>query len=122
MMELLHSPVRALPVKNWCQPFGIEADVLRLDELHPIVSGNKWFKLQPWLERAKAEGKRGLITFGGAWSNHLLATAEACRVAGLEAIGIVRGERPAQPSAMLLDAQSRGMQLHFVSRSDYRDQ
>lgn len=120
-MELPLSHIRAQPVKNWCQPFGIEADVLRLDELHPLVSGNKWFKLQPWLHRAASEGKRGLLTFGGAWSNHLLATAEAARVAGLEAVALVRGEAPGQPGPTLLDCAARGMQLRFLARSTYRE-
>ncbi|RYD97839.1 MAG: pyridoxal-phosphate dependent enzyme, partial [Sphingobacteriales bacterium] len=120
-MELPLSPIRADRVKNWCQPFGVEADVLRLDELHPQVSGNKWFKLSPWLERAQQQGAAGLLTWGGAWSNHLLATAEACRVLGLRSIGLVRGERPVTPSLTLQECVARGMELHFLSRSEYRD-
>ena len=120
-MDLSLSHIRTESVKNWCQPFGVEADVLRLDELHPLVSGNKWFKLRYWLERARHEGKRGLITFGGAWSNHLLATAEAARLTGLEAVGLIRGERPPQLSATLQDIEARGMQLRFLPRSDYRE-
>ncbi|TCZ74386.1 1-aminocyclopropane-1-carboxylate deaminase/D-cysteine desulfhydrase [Flaviaesturariibacter aridisoli] len=119
-MELPHSHIRTEPLKNWCQPPGVSVDVLRLDELHPVVSGNKWFKLHYWLERARTEHRKGLITFGGAWSNHLLATAEAARLSGLEAVGLIRGERPAQLSATLQDAEARGMRLHFLSRSDYR--
>ncbi|GAB4092268.1 1-aminocyclopropane-1-carboxylate deaminase/D-cysteine desulfhydrase [Flaviaesturariibacter terrae] len=120
MMELPLSHIRAEPVKNLYQPYGLHVDVLRLDELHPIVSGNKWFKLRPWLERALAERKRGLLTFGGPWSNHLLATAEACRGAGIEAVGIVRGEEPATPSATLIDAAARGMRLFYSDRAGYR--
>ncbi|RYY40342.1 MAG: pyridoxal-phosphate dependent enzyme [Chitinophagaceae bacterium] len=119
-MEQPLSPVRLVPVKNWCQPYGIRADVLRLDELHPQVSGNKWFKLAPWLERSRDKGCKGLITFGGPWSNHLLATAEACRLSGMKSIGVIRGERPAQPSVLLQDVEQRGMELHFLERGHYR--
>jgi 1-aminocyclopropane-1-carboxylate deaminase len=97
-----------------------EWKVLRLDQLHPVVSGNKPFKLSCYLKEAKACGHRGVLTFGGAWSNHIHATAHASREEGLESIGIIRGERPADMSPTLLDAEQAGMELRFVSRSDYR--
>ena len=53
--------------------------VLRLDKVHPLVSGNKWFKLRFYLEEAKTEGKKTIVTYGGAWSNHILATAAAAK-------------------------------------------
>lgn len=56
---------------------GITADILRLDLLHPIVSGNKWFKLRYYIEQAQEQNKKSLVTFGGAWSNHIHATAAA---------------------------------------------
>lgn len=92
-------------------------DVMRLDKLHPIVSGNKWFKLKEHLALA-APGKP-ILTFGGAWSNHLVATAYAAQQAGIAAIGIIRGERPAVPSATLKEAADYGMQLEFISRQRY---
>ena len=95
-------------------------DVLRLDKIHTIISGNKWFKLKNYLIDAKTSGKRGVLTFGGAYSNHLLATACACKIAGLSSIGIIRGEEPAEYSQTLLDVESSGMELRFYSREIYK--
>ena len=99
----------------------VSVDVLRLDKIHTIISGNKWFKLKYYLEEAFRQRKKGIITFGGAYSNHLLATAFACAQAGLSSIAVVRGEEPAEYSHTLKDAHSFNMQLQFVSRSQYRD-
>lgn len=93
--------------------------LLDLSKKHP--TGNKFFKLKDNLARAKKEGAKTLLSFGGAWSNHLHALATVGAEQGFSTIGVVRGERPANLSAMLLDAKSRGMHLHFVSRSDYRN-
>jgi 1-aminocyclopropane-1-carboxylate deaminase len=98
----------------------ISADVLRLDKINPVISGNKWFKLRFYLEEAGLQHKKGIITFGGAWSNHIVATAAACQMNGLHSIGIIRGEEPRQLSATLLRAKEMGMQLFFVSRPEYQ--
>ncbi len=96
-------------------------DVLRLDLLHPIVSGNKWFKLFYNIEEAKAEGRDTLITFGGAWSNHLVATAAAAKAAGFKSLGLVRGLHGAVTSTPILQlCRSYGMQLEFLTRSQYK--
>src|ERR1700735_3856122 len=71
----------------------ISADILRLDKLHPVISGNKWFKLKGHLQQALQSPGHHVITFGGAWSNHLIAAAYASSRQGLSAVGIVRGER-----------------------------
>ena len=97
----------------------LRMDVLRLDKIHPVISGNKWFKLKEYLSLALTEGHRHLITFGGAWSNHIIATACAAHYAGLSSTGIIRGERPANPSPTLRGAEEYGMQLEFISRSAY---
>ena len=97
---------------------GITADVLRLDLLHPVISGNKWFKLKYHLQTAQRSSAT-IVTFGGAWSNHLIATACAARETGLTAIGIVRGERPAILSPTLTSALEYGMHLEFISRGEY---
>ena len=76
----------------------LHADVLRLDQLHPVISGNKWFNLQYHLQLAH---RSPLLTFGGAWSNHLVATAFAAQQADLPAVGIIRGERSSTLSATL---------------------
>jgi 1-aminocyclopropane-1-carboxylate deaminase len=101
-------------------PDGIRAAILRLDLLHPEVSGNKWFKLRYNLEEALAQGKKRLLTFGGAYSNHIAATAAACQLAGIACTGIIRGERPPVLSHTLHNASLKGMELHFISREAYR--
>lgn len=101
-------------------PGTLQAAMLRLDLLDPDISGNKWFKLKHNLELAAAAGKSLILTFGGAYSNHIAATAVACRQAGLQSIGIIRGEAAPVLSHTLLQAQANGMQLQFIPRTDYR--
>jgi 1-aminocyclopropane-1-carboxylate deaminase len=98
----------------------IEVEVLRLDKISPVISGNKWFKLQHYLEEALTLGKKGILTFGGAWSNHIIATAAACKEYNLDSIGIIRGEEPKEKSYRLEQAQEFGMKLIYISRSDYQ--
>lgn len=98
----------------------IEWDMLRLDLVHPVVSGNKMFKLGPYLEQAILQHSPGLVGFGGAWSNHIHALAYAARERGLASIGIIRGEEPAGSNAMLDDCRRWGMELRFLSRQAYR--
>ena len=96
--------------------------MLRIDLVHPVVSGNKWFKLKYHLQQALNESSKGIISFGGAWSNHLVATAWAGREAGLPVVGIVRGEEPAHYSPALKDMLDYQMQLRFVSRKTFADE
>lgn len=100
----------------------VPIDVLRLDRIHPVISGNKWFKLKYHIQEALQQNKKGILTFGGAYSNHLVATALACHQANLASIGIIRGEAPAIPSATLQEVQEYGMQLEFISREAYSDE
>lgn len=97
---------------------GSEFTLLDLQAVHP--TGNKYFKLKGNIEKAKRDGYSTILSFGGAWSNHIHALALAGREHGLNTIGVIRGERPPELSAMLQDAESLGMQLHFVSRTQYR--
>jgi 1-aminocyclopropane-1-carboxylate deaminase len=97
----------------------IQLSVLRLDEVHPVISGNKIFKLHFYLQAALEKKHHSIITFGGAYSNHLAATAYACKLAGLKSIGIVRGEQAATLSHTLQFCIQQGMQLQFVSRAAY---
>jgi 1-aminocyclopropane-1-carboxylate deaminase/D-cysteine desulfhydrase-like pyridoxal-dependent ACC family enzyme len=97
----------------------VTVSVLRLDNIHPVVSGNKLFKLHYFLEEAIASKQDTVLTFGGAYSNHLAATACACKALQLKSIGIVRGERPAQLSSTLLNCMQDGMQLKFITRQQY---
>ena len=68
----------------------LDVAVLRIDRVHPVVSGNKWFKLQPYLQEAVATAKKRIITFGGAWSNHIVATAAAAKAHGLQTVRTCR--------------------------------
>ncbi|MBL0146525.1 MAG: hypothetical protein IPP48_13095 [Chitinophagaceae bacterium] len=97
----------------------ITVSVLRLDKIHPIISGNKLFKLYYFLEEAKKNNKTTLVTFGGAYSNHLAATSYACKLSNIKSVGIVRGEKPPKLSHTLQQCIENGMQLKFVSRYIY---
>lgn len=111
---------QTLDDKTWHEK-GVAVDVLRLDLIHPVLSGNKWFKLKYHLQQA-IQQQKGILTFGGAYSNHLVATAIACKQENIPAIGIVRGEPATTPSPTLQEAQAYGMQLHFVSRTAFNDE
>ncbi|MEN0035970.1 MAG: pyridoxal-phosphate dependent enzyme [Cellvibrio sp.] len=100
---------------------GIELLVRRDDLIDPQLSGNKFYKLFFNLQAAREQGLNCLLSFGGAYSNHLHALAAAGNRYGFKTLGVVRGERPAQLSATLADAEAWGMQLVFLSRTDYRD-
>lgn len=95
---------------------------VKRDELtHPEVMGNKWRKLKYNLEAAQNQGKKQLITMGGAFSNHIAATASAAKEFGFDAVGIIRGEELNEDSnATLQKAVADGMKLIFVSRTDYK--
>ena len=97
----------------------IELWIKRDDLIHPAISGNKWRKLKWNIEKAKDNKKSTVLTFGGAFSNHIAATAFACKQAGLKSIGVIRGEKVEPLNATLVKAQKDGMQLHFVSRAAY---
>lgn len=99
---------------------GHQIGVLRLDILHKDVSGNKWFKLKYNLNQAQLENKNTILTFGGAYSNHIAATAAACKLAGLKSIGIIRGEEKLELNSTLALAKKNGMQLVLVSREEYK--
>ncbi|RAU81592.1 1-aminocyclopropane-1-carboxylate deaminase/D-cysteine desulfhydrase [Pontibacter arcticus] len=98
----------------------IELWVKREDLLHPAISGNKWRKLKYNLQQARSENKDTLLTFGGAYSNHIAATAAAGQEFGFRTIGIIRGEEHEPLNPTLQFAISRGMQLHYISREQYR--
>ena len=97
----------------------ISLSIVRLDKIHAEIQGNKFFKLYYFLEKAIA-AKKNIITFGGAYSNHLAAVASACNMFGINCIGIVRGEEPKNLSHTLLFCKQKGMQLEFISRKDYK--
>ena len=92
----------------------------REDLLHSVISGNKWRKLKYNLIEANNRGCKTVLTFGGAYSNHIHATAGAGKIFGFKTIGIIRGEEHLPLNPTLKDAKEFGMQIHYVSRSDYR--
>lgn len=104
-------------------PNSISVQIKREDLIHPFVSGNKFRKLKYNLLQAKAENQKTLLTFGGAFSNHIAAVAFAGKERGFKTIGIIRGDELAQKvneNPTLLFAQKCGMQLEFISREEYR--
>jgi 1-aminocyclopropane-1-carboxylate deaminase len=100
---------------------GIKLLIKREDENHPFVSGNKWWKLKYNLEDALKTRQTTLLTFGGAYSNHIYATAAAAHELGLKSIGVIRGEETLPLNPTLSFAKARGMQFHYVSREAYRN-
>jgi 1-aminocyclopropane-1-carboxylate deaminase len=97
----------------------ISWDILRTDLIHPVCSGNKFFKLKYYLLDAIQKKYTTITTSGGAWSNHIVATAFAARACGLHSVGIIRGEKSETPSDTLLEASALGMDMRYVSRGDY---
>jgi 1-aminocyclopropane-1-carboxylate deaminase len=99
---------------------GVHLLMKREDLNHPLVSGNKWWKLKYNLEEAVRKNSKALLTYGGAFSNHILATAASAAELGLKSIGIIRGEQTLPLNPVLAFALSKGMELQYVSRSAYR--
>ena len=94
--------------------------LLRLDQIHPYLNGNKWFKLKYNLKAAAEKNYDTLLTFGGAYSNHIHALSSAGKIFGFKTIGIIRGEERLPLNPTLQFAADNGMKLHYVTRSDYR--
>lgn len=99
----------------------IEIYLLRIDQIHPHISGNKWYKLKYNLIEAKEKGFDTLLTFGGAYSNHVYATAAAGKEFGFKTIGIIRGEVHLPLNPTLNFAKTCGMKLIYLPRSKFRE-
>jgi 1-aminocyclopropane-1-carboxylate deaminase len=97
----------------------VEWLIARLDLIHPIVSGNKLFKLYYYVQDALAAKKNTLVTMGGAYSNHLAASAYYAQINGFKSIGLVRGEKAVHLSHTLKQCETWGMHLEYISREDY---
>ncbi len=112
------------PLQRLESPFLAEAKVLlyvkRDDLIHPQFGGNKWRKLKYNLIHARENQFDTLLTFGGAWSNHIYATAAAGKYFGFKTIGFIRGEQHSPLNATLSFAKACGMQLHYLTRAEYR--
>lgn len=98
---------------------GLIFDVLRMDKIHSGTSGNKFFKLKYNFIEAEKKGHKKILTFGGAFSNHIHATAIAAKACEFEAIGVIRGDE--MQNNTLNEAAQNGMHLHFVDRGKYKE-
>lgn len=102
------------------EQFDVKLLIKREDLIHQEIQGNKWRKLRYNLTKAVQENHHTLLTFGGAYSNHIAATAYACWSAGLDLICVIRGEEANKDNPTLKRAKELDAELHFVSREDYR--
>ena len=111
-----------IPYQHIAFDHGIVVSVKRIDLVHPHIAGNKFYKLKYNLQAAREQGKTLLISFGGAYSNHIHALAHAAHEYGFQALGIIRGQELAEKALnpTLQDAADLGMRFEFISRSDYR--
>ena len=99
----------------------MEASILRLDKLHPIVSGNKWFKLRYYIEEAISQSCSTIASFGGPYSNHLVALAYAAKENNVKSVGYVRASNEDILTPSLQEAQAYGMQLEFIGRTHFQE-
>ncbi|WP_306415996.1 1-aminocyclopropane-1-carboxylate deaminase/D-cysteine desulfhydrase [Fulvivirga ulvae] len=122
MLKLYEQPAIEEVKEAWINEKGVRLFIKREDKIHPFVSGNKWRKLKYNLLKAREDGHKTLLTFGGAFSNHIYAAAAAAKEAGFESIGVIRGDELADKplNETLSFAKYNGMKFHFVSREDYR--
>ena len=120
MIKFHQSPIQEIE-DHILRESGIRLFLKREDLINKYVSGNKWRKLRYNLEEAAKSGFSTLLTFGGAYSNHIHATAAAAREAGFCSIGIIRGEETFPLNPTLEFATGCGMELHYLSRESYRN-
>jgi 1-aminocyclopropane-1-carboxylate deaminase len=119
MLNYVETPVKEI-YDDLFDRVGISVYVKHEELNHPTVSGNKWWKLKYNLERAKNLNYDTVLTFGGAYSNHVYATAAAASEYGFKSIGVIRGEETRPLNSTLTFASACGMQLHYISREAYR--
>ncbi|TGE17186.1 1-aminocyclopropane-1-carboxylate deaminase/D-cysteine desulfhydrase [Hymenobacter elongatus] len=112
LLQELHEPI--------AEQHGVQLLLLRDDLAHPELPGNKWRKLKYNLRAARAQGHDTLLTFGGAFSNHIAAVATAGRLQGFQTIGLIRGEATLPLNPTLTQATADGMHLHYLDRTTYR--
>lgn len=117
-MDLSNTKIESFPYPSFIGD--CKVDVLRLDLIDPEVSGNKYFKLKYAIEAFNDSQHRKVATFGGAYSNHILATAKYCYMQSIPCIGIIRGDGYDSNNTTLSRAQELGMELVFVDREEYR--
>ena len=115
-MDVKRSILQEITVESF-KNRGISLFIKRDDLIDTEISGNKWRKLKYNIALCESKRKEGILTFGGAYSNHLVATAAACKMAKLKSIGFVRGEElTAESNGTLKRCAELGMELVFISR------
>lgn len=122
--DIKSSPLQELDLSFWSLGnvrLFVKRDDLLYDERAPYFCGNKWRKLKYNLQVAREQDYSTLLTFGGAYSNHILATADAGKLLSFKTIGIIRGEEHLPLNFTLRNARDRGMQLHYLDRTTYRN-
>jgi 1-aminocyclopropane-1-carboxylate deaminase/D-cysteine desulfhydrase-like pyridoxal-dependent ACC family enzyme len=118
-LDYLETPLQELHYPS-VEKAGLRVLIKREDLNHPSVSGNKWWKLKYNIVAAHSTDHKTILTFGGAFSNHIFATSAAAKELGLRSIGVIRGENHEPLNDTLRQAADNGMQLHYVTRDDYR--
>jgi len=103
-----------------CEAAQVSLSVLRTDLIDPYIQGNKWYKLRYFLQEALQQNHDTILTFGGAFSNHIFATARTANLLKIKSICIIRGEQTLPLNPVLDFAQKQGMQLHYWDRTSYR--
>jgi 1-aminocyclopropane-1-carboxylate deaminase/D-cysteine desulfhydrase-like pyridoxal-dependent ACC family enzyme len=116
---ILPSPIQPICL-DAAQELNIQVYLKREDLIHPLLPGNKWRKLKYNLEEAHTQEKQTILTFGGAYSNHIYSVAAAGKLFGFHTIGLIRGEAITPLNATLSFAKNCGMELHYVDRATYR--
>jgi 1-aminocyclopropane-1-carboxylate deaminase len=112
--------IQTLDTSQW-EALNLQVNVLRTDRLHPVISGNKWMKLQPWLKKAKDNGFKEIVTKGGPWSNHLHATAYACYQQKLGFTAVVKAVDGLKTST-LEDVIDWGGKIVYTNHALYKNE
>lgn len=120
MIRSINAPIHQI-VDSFLEMKEVQLFVKREDLIHQYISGNKWRKLYYNIKQAKLDGSHHLATFGGAYSNHIAATAAAGKAYDFNTIGIIRGEECKELNPTLMFAKSCGMTLIYMTREDYRN-
>ena len=105
----------------WLKQYKVDVFIKRDDLIHPLISGNKFRKLKYGLAHYEQQEFDGIVSFGGLWSNHLHALSCVCEKYKIPSIALIRGHRPAKPGNTLNEIERSGMEVHFISRVDYRE-
>lgn len=99
----------------------LKVEILRLDLVHPIISGNKWYKLKHHLMKAKAQNASQIVSFGGPYSNHIVALAHAAKLQSLKSIGYIRANEGEPITPSMQQAIDDGMEMHFIGRTNFQE-